>query len=159
MSRQQTTEWSWFEFQQLSNIQLYDLLKLRQDVFIIEQNCIYPDIDGLDQKCRHLLGYDDEQLVAYLRLIPANYHGSGNIALGRIISLASKRGTGIGKTMMQQALLYASQHLPKQNIQLAAQCYLQKFYQSFGFNPISEPYDEDGIQHIDMLLDQMDQQK
>ena len=146
-----TIDWTWHCFEQLSNSQLYDLLKIRQDVFIIEQQCIYPDLDGLDINCLHLLGYDSGQLVAYLRLIPADFHPSGNIALGRIISLASKRGLGIGKILMEQAMTYISEQFPHQKIQLSAQFHLLNFYQYFGFNVISEPYDEDGIKHIDML--------
>ncbi|MCP3673420.1 MAG: GNAT family N-acetyltransferase [Gammaproteobacteria bacterium] len=144
--------WTWRSFEQLSNCQLYDLLKVRQDVFIVEQHCIYPDIDGLDVNCLHLVGYDSEQLIAYLRLIPADFHCSGNIALGRIVSLASKRGLGIGKMMMQQVMTYITKHFPHQSIQLSAQFHLLTFYQNMGFNSISEPYDEDGIKHIDMLF-------
>ena len=151
MSQISAINWDWYQFQQLSKKQLYDLLKLRQDVFVIEQQCIYPDIDGLDPDCIHLLGYDGDHLSAYLRLIPAAFHQSGNVALGRIISLATQRGSGIGKAMMQQAMLYASKHYPEQDVQLSAQYHLQAFYQKFGFSSISEPYDEDGIQHIDML--------
>ena len=151
MSQASAINWNWYQFQQLSKQQLYDLLKLRQDVFIIEQQCIYPDIDGLDPNCTHLLGYDGEYLTAYLRLIPAEIHDSGNVTLGRIISLATKRGTGIGKSMMKQAMLYTTKHYPEQDVQLAAQYYLQAFYQKFGFSCISKPYDDDGILHVDML--------
>ena len=151
MSHSSTINWNWYQFQQLNITQLYELLKIRQDVFIIEQHCIYPDIDGLDPNCLHLLGYDGGDLIAYMRLIPADFHPSGNIALGRIISLATKRGTGIGKTMMQQAMEYTAEHYPQQDVQLAAQYYLRGFYQNFGFSSISEPYDEDGIRRIDML--------
>ena len=151
MSRSSEIVWTWHHFEQLSNHQLYDLLKIRQDVFIVEQQCIYPDIDGLDVNCLHLVGYDKEQLVAYLRLIPADFHHSGNIALGRIISLASMRGLGIGKMMMQQTMTYITEHFPSQPVQLSAQFHLLNFYQNYGFSSISEPYDEDGIRHIDML--------
>jgi len=151
MSKAAEIKWNWYQFNQLSNKQLYDVLALRQEVFIVEQQCIYPDIDGLDVDCIHLLGLDEEQIIAYLRLIPAAIHESGNIALGRIISIASNRGAGIGKAMMQQAMSYITELFPKQNVQLAAQFYLHDFYQKFGFESISEPYDEDGILHIDML--------
>lgn len=152
MSGSSEIVWTWHHFEQLSNHQLYDLLKIRQDVFIVEQHCIYPDIDGLDVNCLHLLGYVREQLVAYLRLIPSDFHCSGNIALGRIVSLASLRGLGIGKKMMKQAMTYIAAYFPHQSIQLSAQFHLLNFYQNYGFNCISEPYDEDGIKHIDMLF-------
>ena len=120
-------------------------------MFVVEQQCIYLDIDGLDPKCLHLLGYDGEQLVAYLRLIPSDVHQSGNIALGRIISSSANRGAGIGIAMMKQAMQYIAQHYPEQDVQLAAQFYLRSFYEKFGFTSISEPYDDDGIKHIDMI--------
>lgn len=144
--------WQWLNFDALSNTQLYQLLKLRQDVFILEQKCLYSDMDDVDANCIHLLGYQGETLTAYLRLIPAQYHASNNIALGRIISLASSRGAGLGLAMMQQAMDYTLEHYPNINIQLGAQCYLQAFYEKFNFKAISEPYDEDGIMHIDMLF-------
>ena len=144
--------WQWLSFDELSNTQLYQLLKLRQDVFVVEQDCIYSDMDNLDFNCIHLLGYQGETLTAYLRFIPAEFHSSNNIAFGRIISLAVNRGAGIGLAMMQQAMDYAFEHYPKLNIQLGAQCYLQAFYEKFNFKAISEPYDEDGIMHIDMLF-------
>lgn len=146
-----TTLWYWYPFQQLSCEQLYVLLRLRQEVFIIEQQCIYPDIDGLDLKCLHLLGYQNELLVAYLRLIPAEIHSSGNISLGRIITSPANRGVGIGEALMQQAMQYIAQTYQQQDVQIAAQFHLQTFYQKFGFTSISEPYDEDGIEHVDML--------
>jgi len=153
MSQLSTIDWSWHQFQQLSVIQLYQLLKLRQQVFIVEQQCLYHDIDGLDLNCLHLLGYEGEQLVAYLRLIPAAFHNSGNVSLGRILSCATKRGTGIGKALMQQAMQFLTENYASQKIQLSAQFYLLNFYQNFGFERISEPYDDDGILHIDMLYE------
>ncbi len=144
--------WNWYSFNELSNHQLYDLLQLRQDVFIIEQDCIYPDLDGLDFNCLHLLGYQDEQLIAYLRLIPAEFHPSKNTAFGRIISKSKNRGAGIGKLMVESAINYSKEHYPRKNIQLSAQQHLQEFYQKFGFISFGEAYDEDGIMHIDMLL-------
>ena len=155
MTQSSSVDWNWLQFQQLSTNQLYDLLRLRLDVFIFEQQCIYHDIDDLDPDCFHLLGYDGKQLIAYLRLIPAEFHDSGNIALGRIISLAVRRGSGIGKSMMELAIQYAIEHFPDQDIQLAAQYYLLSFYEKFGFNSIGEPYDDDGIMHIDMIYQPM----
>ena len=146
--------YNWYQFQDLDTKQLYELLKLRQDVFIIEQKCIYADMDQLDFKCLHLLGYEGNNLVAYLRLMPAEFHSSGNIAFGRIIAVSNKRGSGLGKSLLQQAMCYVAETHPQQRIQLAAQCYLQGFYEKFDFEAMSEPYDEDGIPHIDMLYQQ-----
>ena len=154
MNHASQIDWSWYQFQQLSNIELYAVLKLRQEVFIIEQKCIYPDLDGLDLKALHLLGFDDKKLMAYLRLIPVTFHKSAHITFGRIISSKAKRGLGIGKALMQQAMQYSAEHFPAQNIQLSAQYHLVDFYHNFGFKNISEPYDDDGIMHVDMLYEQ-----
>ncbi|RLA03873.1 MAG: GNAT family N-acetyltransferase [Gammaproteobacteria bacterium] len=143
--------WIWSQFQDLSNDQLYQLLKLRQDVFILEQQCFYPDMDDLDSDCIHLLGYQNNELVAYLRLIPAEFHDSGNIALGRIIAKSTQRGSGLGKAMMTEAMDYLQKHFPEQDVQMSAQDHLQKFYNNFGFSSVAEAYDEDGIPHIMML--------
>ena len=152
MGHSSILDWNWYQFQQLDQQQLYDLLKLRQDVFVLEQQCLYQDIDDLDPECLHLLGYDDQHLVAYLRLIPAEFHQPGNISLGRIISVGSRRRTGVGIALMQQAMSYVSANYPQQDIQIGAQSHLQAFYEKFGFKCISEPYDDDGIMHIKMLL-------
>lgn len=152
MQDSSTVNWLWRSFDELSTVQLYDLLQLRQRVFVVEQECIYLDMDGLDKQCLHLLAYVDDTLSAYLRVIPAESHASGSIALGRVLSKTENRGSGIGIQMMQQTMSYLEQHFPGQTIQLAAQCYLQNFYQKFGFTTIGEPYDEDGIMHIDMIF-------
>ncbi len=114
---------------------------------------IYPDIDDLDKDCIHLLGYQGENLVACLRLIPADWHPSGNIALGRILTHLNTRGTGTGKALMRETMAYLNKEYPEQKVQMSAQHHLQVFYQSYGFNSIGEPYDEDGIPHIAMLFD------
>ena len=142
--------WHWHSFQELSNAQLYALLKLRQDVFIIEQECIYPDIDDLDPHCMHLLGYKEKQLIACLRLIPAEISNSGNISLGRIITVLHNRGTGLGNALMNESMVYLAEHFPGEKVQLSAQHHLQSYYQKFGFASFGEPYDEDGILHIAM---------
>ena len=144
--------WYWRSFDELTTEQLYDLLQLRQAVFVVEQQCIYLDIDGVDKNCLHLLAYVDNKLSAYLRVIPADLHDSGHIAIGRVLSKTESRGSGIALKLMLQTMEYLQQHFPNQTIQLAAQCYLKKFYQKFGFTSIGEPYDEDGIMHIDMIF-------
>lgn len=153
MSLSSIVDWNWYQFQQLEQQQLYDLLKLRQDIFILEQQCLYPDIDDLDPKCLHLLGYEHQHLVAYLRLIPAEFHQPGNISFGRIISVGTRRGTGVGIALMQQAMNYVVTNYPQQDIEIGAQSHLQAFYEKFGFKRISEPYDDDGIMHIKMLFE------
>lgn len=145
--------WRWLNFDMLTLDELYEVLKLRQDVFILEQECLYPDLDGLDKVSVHLLGYDKYDLVAYLRIIPKAIDGRETMVIGRVLTSVKGRGLGLGKVMMEKTMAYLAQEYPGMAVQLSAQLYLQKFYASYGFIPISEPYDEDGIMHIDMRLE------
>ncbi len=142
-------KWQWQTFESLTNQQLYQLLQLRSAVFVVEQQCVYQDLDGIDQQSWHLLGYDGGQLVGCLRIFINNNQS----VIGRIVTAESHRGTGLGKEMMQQAMDYIQLHSDRfpQKIYLMAQHYLENFYQSFGFETSSEPFDEDGIPHIDMI--------
>ena len=147
-------QWLWLNFNDLSVTQLYAILKLRQDVFILEQECLYSDIDDLDKHCTHLLGIDSHlsatRLAAYLRIIPASQHASGLTTLGRILTGADYRGQSLGKIMMQETMLYLKEHHAGEIVNMSAQSYLEKFYNDFGFSTVSDPYDDDGIMHIDM---------
>lgn len=147
--------WQCKTFQELTTDQLYAILKARQDVFVIEQTCIYSDLDSLDQQCLHLFSEhtNNEQqvsIMAYLRIIPAGVHYP-QVAFGRVLTTSQARGSGAGKQLITKALEIISQRFPQQSIKISAQLYLQDFYQSFGFEKISQVYDEDGIEHIDML--------
>jgi len=148
--------WLWLAFKDLSVEQLYALLQLRQDVFILEQQCLYADLDNLDQHCMHLLAVDEHlsttKLAAYLRIIPAEHHASGYTTLGRILTSADYRGQGLGKHLMQETMAYLNTQHRGETIHMSAQSYLEKFYASFGFKTVSEPYDDDGILHIDMQI-------
>ncbi|MFT5137401.1 MAG: ElaA protein [Arenicella sp.] len=145
-------KWQYKSFEQLTVNQLYDILKLRQDVFVIEQQCIYPDIDQVDKTATHLFAYDDQgqAICAYLRMLAPGVKYR-QVAMGRILTSESSRGTGLGKVLVQEALQVVEREYPKQAIKISAQVYLLEFYRDFDFVVISEPYDEDGIQHIDML--------
>ena len=145
-------KWQYKSFEQLSVNQLYDILKLRQDVFVIEQQCIYSDIDQVDKTATHLFAYSDEGdgVRAYLRILPPGVKYK-QVAMGRVLTSESSRGTGLGKALMNEALQVVAREYPKQAIKISAQVYLIDFYREFDFTVISEPYDEDGIQHIDML--------
>lgn len=145
-------DWQWLSYETLSRDQLYAILKLRQDVFIIEQNCVYGDIDHLDQSSWHLCGWrrEDGQLLAYLRVVqPGIKHIEPSI--GRVITADAGRGQGLGRQLMQQALQQLDEIYPGADNRISAQHHLSEFYASFGYCPVSEPYDEDGILHIDML--------
>ncbi len=149
-------KWYWKDFEQLTALELYQLLKLRQDVFVLEQTCLYPDIDGEDVNHKHLLSYDQNNLVGYLRVIPPEFHQSGNLAIGRVVTSDSYRGLGVGRLLMEKAIEYCLEQYPKQDIVVSAQHHLEHFYQSLNFNTTSEVYLEDGIPHVAMTLSAVD---
>ncbi len=145
------TEWRWQTFAQLNGAEVYAILALRQQVFVLEQQCLYADIDHKDQQCYHLCGWLDGSLRGYLRVVPPG-RAYAEVALGRILTAESVRGSGLGKQLISRALDEVSLLYPGQSVRISAQLYLQRFYAGFGFQTVSEPYDEDGIPHIEMLL-------
>ena len=148
------TEWQWSAFAGLTAAELYQVLQTRQDVFILEQTCLYPDMDGLDQDAHHLLGWrvidGKRRLAAYMRVLApgAKYV---EMSLGRVVTAPVARGTGIGRELLAEGIAHAQRQHPGHRIRIGAQQHLEKFYASYGFVTVSEPYDEDGIMHIDML--------
>jgi ElaA protein len=148
------TEWQWSAFAGLSVADLYQVLQKRQEVFILEQACFYNDFDGLDQDAHHLLGWrmvdGKRELAAYLRCLApgAKYP---EMSLGRVLTSKAARGSGIGRELLEQGIAHAQRLHPGHRIRIGAQRYLEKFYTSFGFVTFSEPYDEDGIIHVDMM--------
>ena len=148
------TEWQWLPFAQLSSAELYDALALRQTVFMLEQQCLYPDLDGYDQGAYHLLGWQTvdgrRQLAAYLRCIEPGIKYA-EMSLGRVVSSPSARRTGIGRQLLEQGIAHAEGLHPGHRIRIGAQQYLERFYASFGFETVSAPYLEDGIAHVEML--------
>lgn len=141
----------------MSADELYEILKVRQEVFVIEQNCIYQDIDELDKTAWHLMAWnlnqpETQKLQAYLRVVfPGCKFKEPSI--GRILSVKKVRGTGLGKELLRNVLLRIETEYPNQAIRISAQQHLHKFYALFGFEQVSQPYDEDGIVHIEMLRD------
>ncbi|MDT8998592.1 GNAT family N-acetyltransferase [Paucibacter sp. APW11] len=146
--------WECQRFCALSGAALYELLSLRAEVFVVEQRCIYQDLDGLDPDLWHLRGLDEAsgQLLAYARLLPPGAKGAAQSEpmIGRVLTAPQARGSGQGRALMQQALLHCERLWPGQAVALSAQAHLQDFYASLGFVPCSAVYDEDGIAHIDM---------
>ncbi|OYO31657.1 GNAT family N-acetyltransferase [Janthinobacterium sp. PC23-8] len=146
--------WQWHTFDELGPRGLYQVLALRQRVFVLEQQCLYQDLDGHDQAAMHLLGWQEvdgrPQLAAYLRVLApgAKY---GEMSLGRVLTAPEARTTGAGKQLLLEGIARAVRLHPGHAIRIGAQQYLERFYQCFGFVTVSAPYDEDGIQHIDML--------
>ncbi|SFB73605.1 GNAT family N-acetyltransferase [Massilia yuzhufengensis] len=147
-------DWQFSPFDALTPADLYEVLAQRQQVFILEQSCLYPDIDGLDPVAHHLLGWrtleGKRQLVAYLRVLGPGVKYD-EMSLGRVITTQAARGSGAGRALLARGIACAEALYPGHRIRIGAQQYLEKFYQSFGFETVSAPYDEDGIQHIDML--------
>lgn len=146
--------WQWSRFNELRPEDLYAVVRLREAVFIVEQNCPYPDADGRDPGAWHLLGWQqkpgDTSLVAYARVFePGVRYPEGSI--GRVVTAQDVRGTGMGRRLMAEALRRLETLAPGDKIKLAAQRRLEAFYAGFGFTTVSDPYEEDGIEHVDMV--------
>jgi len=146
--------WRFAPFEKLTPREVHDLLQARSDVFVVEQNCVFPDIDGRDPQCWHLLGRTsaapDAPLLAYCRLVPPGVKYA-EPSIGRVLTTAAGRGTGAGRELVAEAIKRLDALWPGSAIRIGAQQYLERFYASFGFARVSEPYDEDGILHIDMV--------
>ena len=142
-------QWKIKRFNELSLNELYSVLQLRSLVFVVEQNCVYQDIDGKDEKALHLLGVIDDKIVAYARLFKAGDYFD-NASIGRVIVHPEARDKKFGHEMMQQAIDGIKVHFNESNITISAQLYLKKFYESHNFVQTSEMYLEDDIPHIEM---------
>lgn len=141
--------WILKKFDELTLDELYAILRLRNEVFVVEQNCIYQDLDDKDKDAWHLMCWHDDKLVAYTRLIPAGISYS-EPAIGRVVTSPSVRNTGLGRELMQRSIEYCEKLFGKTSITLGAQLYLKNFYESLGFEVSSDEYLEDGIPHLDM---------
>ncbi len=140
-------------FHELSLQELYNIMALRQEVFVVEQDCPYLDADGSDEAAWHLMGMDKNgRLVAYARLIPKGISYKKYPSFGRVATAQEVRGTGVGKELMEQALAWMEKLFPGEDMKISAQCYLEKFYENFGFEIVGEEYLEDGIPHFPMVL-------
>ncbi len=141
------------DFNHLTKQELYELLTLRQIVFVVEQNCPYLDNDGLDKDGLHLLGKSESNvLVAYVRILPPGLKYPEAVAITRVVNDPSVRGKGIGREIMRYAVKTVGDNYPGKDIRISAQYYLKSFYESFGFQVEGETYLEDGIPHIQMAL-------
>lgn len=145
--------WILKSFSQLTTDELYAILALRNQVFICEQQCAYQDLDGVDQKTLHLFAkdLDSQQIIAYARLLPQNIVFE-EASIGRVIVAQNQRGSGIAHQLIEEAISITFNQFNTDTIKIMAQSYLVSFYQSHGFVTDSEPYLEDNIPHIDMVL-------
>ena len=137
-------------FGELSTTELYQILRLRSEVFVVEQNCVYQDVDNKDQKALHVVGIKNEKVVAYTRIFkPGDYFEHASI--GRVVVAMDQRKYGFGKDIMKASISVIEKRFPKSSIEISAQSYLIKFYSELGFVPFGEEYLEDGIPHTRML--------
>jgi ElaA protein len=154
MNIQQSPEISWSHstLSELSAIEVFEIFKLRQQVFILEQTCLYPDMDDTDLVAQHLCGHIGQKLALYARVIPAGVTYP-YASIGRIVTAPDFRGSGFGKPLVSKAIELIEKKFGNQAIKIGAQSGLQEFYHGWGFVTVSEEYIEDGIAHIDMLRD------
>jgi ElaA protein len=145
-----TLDWQWSALSDLSARQLYAILAARVAVFIVEQNCAYQELDGLDFDAEHLVAWSGSDVAGYLRLVAPGARFA-EPSLGRIITTQAFRGSGLGRELVARGLERARLRYPGQAVRISAQQYLEKFYRSFGFETVSETYLEDGIPHVEML--------
>ena len=144
------TRFEWLRFDQFSAVLLYELLRFRQAIFVVEQRCAYPDLDGSDQTALHLMLRIEDALAGYLRLVPREVERA--VAIGRVAVGQQFRRHGFARRMMDEALARCRRDWPQWRTVLGAQTYLVPFYESFGFVAVSDPYDDAGVPHIDMAM-------
>ena len=142
-------EWKCILFDNLTVNELYAIMFLRNEVFVVEQNCVFQDADYKDQFCYHLMAWHGSNLAAYARLVPPGVSYT-EMSIGRVITAMSYRGAGVGKQLLERAILNCTLIFGEKPIKIGAQLYLKKMYESFDFQQVGEVYLEDGIEHIYM---------
>ncbi len=143
--------WILKKFDDLSPHELYAIMQLRNEVFVVEQDCVYQDADNKDQPSWHFMGWLDDKLVAYTRLLPPGVAYT-EPSIGRVVTSPSTRGSGIGRELMKKSIAEVDTLFGTTPIKIGAQLYLLKFYTSLGFQQTSDIYLEDNIQHVEMVL-------
>lgn len=137
-------------FDNLSPQELYSILQLRNEVFVVEQNCVFQDADDKDQKCYHLMGTRNGSLLAYTRIVPPGWIYE-QASIGRVVTSPKARRENLGKELMKRSIESVYDLFGKVDIKIGAQKYLKRFYESFDFKQVSDVYLEDGIEHIYMI--------
>lgn len=151
MSNTENKKWILKPFNKLSTEELYGIMQLRAEVFVVEQNCVYQDVDGKDEKAYHLFVEMDEKTVAYSRLFKPNDYFE-NASIGRVVVKQSYRSLNLGHDLMKRSIEAINDIFNETQITISAQLYLKKFYESHGFMQTSETYLEDDIEHIEMKI-------
>ena len=144
--------WSIKSFDELNKNELYDLLKLRSEVFVVEQNCVYQDIDDKDIKGTHFFGHDGSDQIAYLRVMELGVFYPNHISIGRVVVKQTHRNKKLGNEILANAIDFCRKKFPKTPIKISAQTHLKSFYNQLGFEFKGEAYLEDGIPHCAMYL-------
>jgi ElaA protein len=142
---------NWYskEFNNLTPHELYAILQLRTEVFVVEQNCVFQDMDGKDEYCHHIMGWNGDKLIATSRIVPPGIAYEFP-SIGRIVTSPAARGRSAGKELVNKSISALNKLYGDSTIRIGAQLYLKKFYESFGFEQSGDVYDEDGIDHIQM---------
>jgi ElaA protein len=143
-------DFKWSRIENLSALELFAIIKARESVFVVEQQCPYQETDDMDLHSWHLAASIDNQLAAYVRVVDPGIKYE-QPSIGRVMTISGFRNLKIARSLMNEAIRFTEEQYPQMGIKIGAQVYLQKFYESLGFEAVSEPYDEDGIPHIDMV--------
>lgn len=146
----QMINWQWCTVDDLSTGQLYAIFAVREAVFVVEQRCAYQELDGLDLAASHLIGWSGGEIAAYLRVLGPDIRFA-EPSIGRVLTSQAFRGSGLGRELVARSLAYVDERYPARGIRISAQAHLERFYHSFGFEVVSQPYLEDDIPHIEML--------
>ncbi|MCW3090461.1 MAG: family N-acetyltransferase [Ferruginibacter sp.] len=146
-----TLDWKFSSFDELTAVELYAILRLRNEVFVVEQNCVYQDADNKDESSYHISAWDGHTLAAYCRVLPPGLSYT-EASIGRVVTAFNYRNTGSGRELMKKAVNFTRDHFGCKEITISAQLYLEKFYESIGFKKVSSTYLEDNIPHIKMQL-------
>lgn len=153
MTKTSDNQWIKKSFSELNTTELYDLLKLRIDIFVVEQTCFYPDLDNHDRhpETQHLFCYQAGVMTAYLRILPKGLTYPNHISIGRVVTAPIARGSGLGHALMREGLAHCLHIFPHDTVKISAQEHLEKYYNQHGFERVSDMYLEDDIPHIAML--------
>ncbi len=143
-------DFKWSRIENLSSLELFTIIKARESVFVVEQQCSYQETDDMDLHSWHLAVSIDSQFAAYVRVVDPGIKYQ-QPSIGRVMTISRFRNLKIGRSLMNEAIRFTEKQYPQMGIKIGAQVYLKNFYESLGFEPVSEPYDEDGIPHIDMV--------
>lgn len=143
-------QWKEKRFNELETSELYEVLRLRSEVFVVEQNCVYQDLDGLDSESWHMLGFEGSNLVAYARILPPGL-SYATPAIGRIVVPLAHRNKQYGKAVVNRSISFLERHFKGQDISIMAQSYLEQWYEQFDFKSVGSVFLEDGIPHVKMV--------